>query len=69
MGKIADKVFKERFSEETFNCLENLYFGSDSSHDQSEKVEADKAVDGISGGLENLEIVPDDWEDLASESD
>ena len=45
------------------NRLDNLYFGSDSSHDQSEKVAADEAVDVISGGLKNVETVPDDWED------
>ena len=60
MGKIIDTLFKEQFSEETFNRLDHLYSGSDSSHNESEEAEADKVVDVITGGLGNLEIMTDD---------
>ncbi|KAL7538859.1 hypothetical protein ACHAXR_011420 [Thalassiosira sp. AJA248-18] len=75
MGQIAVKVFKERFSEEKYERLRHLYFGSDSSDgdETSDKVEekeaADHHVDDIINELKKVEIVPDDWEDLASDSD
>lgn len=74
---IAVKVFKERFSEETYNRFEEMYFGSDSSSDddgvaEAECGEAPEVVDGITNALNGVkldEVVPDDWEDLASDSD
>lgn len=74
IGQIAVRVFKERFSEETYRRLEREYFVSDSSDGgkKSEGVNAqgedDDPVDDITKGLEEVEI-PDDWEDLASDSD
>ena len=62
-------MFKERFSEETLNRLDNLYFGSNivlvtmrANMQKQTKQWMSSLV------LENLEIVSDDWEDLASES-
>eukprot|EP00581_Thalassiosira_minuscula_P002491 CAMPEP_0183737128 /NCGR_PEP_ID=MMETSP0737-20130205/51098_1 /TAXON_ID=385413 /ORGANISM="Thalassiosira miniscula, Strain CCMP1093" /LENGTH=389 /DNA_ID=CAMNT_0025971333 /DNA_START=90 /DNA_END=1255 /DNA_ORIENTATION=+ len=70
MGKIAEKVFKDRFSEQTYYQLEDLYFGSDTSDDsesgqEAEAEESVDPVDTIANELKNVDIVPDDWEDLA----
>ena len=74
MGTIAVQVFKDQFSEEEFNCLEKLYLDNDSSHDdvkvqEAEEDEAADPVRGIVNELEKVDIVADDWEDLASDSD
>ena len=74
MGTIAVQVFNDQFSEEKFNHLEKLYLDSDSSHDDMKCQEAgeDEAADpvkGIANELEKVDIVADDWEDLASDSD
>lgn len=79
MGEIAAKVFKERFSEETYYRFEQMYFASDSSDgdisakaEEGVAVEADGVVNGITDTLGRVllgEEEPDDWEDLASDSD
>ena len=79
MGEIAAKVFKERFSEETYYRFEEMYFASDSSDDdisakaeEGVAVEADDVADGITDTLGRVllgEEAPDDWEDLASDSE
>jgi len=77
MGTIAVQVFKDQFSEEEFNRLEKLYLDNDSSHDdvkgqEAKEDEEDKAADpvkGITNELKKVDIVADDWEDLASDSD
>jgi hypothetical protein len=65
-GEIAEKVYKERFSEETFNRMWELYCGSDSEIE--EETESCDGVDAITRELKKVDI-PDDWEDLASDSD
>jgi hypothetical protein len=71
MKEIAEKVYKERFSEETFNRMWELNCVSDSEIEE-EEAEADESsnddVDAIARELEKVDI-PDDWEDLASDSD
>ena len=71
MGEIAEKVYKERFSEETFTRMWELNCGSDSEIEEEEEG-ADKSsndgVDVITRELERVDI-PDDWEHLASDSD
>ena len=74
MGTIAVQVFKDQFSEEEFNRLEKLYLDSDSSHDdvKGQDAEEDEAADhvkGIANELKKVDIVADDWGDLASDSD
>ena len=72
MGQIAVRVFKQRFSEQTYNRLDDFYFCSDSSDDNEEKDEQAETADDVNGiatELEPVEVVPDDWEDMASDSD
>ncbi|KAL7524794.1 hypothetical protein ACHAWF_001090 [Thalassiosira exigua] len=73
MMEIADQVFKKRFSEKMYNGLHDFYFGSSSSEDEEDEAEAgdaaDSRVDDIANELVNVEIVPDDWEDMASDSE
>ena len=78
MGEIAERVFKERFSEETYERLEGEYFYDSSDEENGnedgqagaqDNGEAD-TVDDIARGLSEVDIEPpDDWEDLASDSD
>ena len=53
-GKIDVQVFKDQFSEETFNRLES-YFGCDSSD------EAANPVEGINKKFEEIKIVSNNW--------
>ena len=72
MGQIAVRVFKQRFSEQTYNRLDDFYFCSDISDDNEEKDEQAETADDVNGiatELEPVEVVPDDWEDMASDSD
>lgn len=77
MSQIATRVFKERFSEETFdrleeNCFHSSSDGSDEKTNETQLVGRGAAdpVDGIMNGLNEVVIdVPDDWEELASNSD
>jgi len=73
MDAIAVRVFKERFSEETYCSLKEKYFGSDSSDDArgNKKYEvpevAESDLQSTIKALQEVEV--DDWEDLASDSD
>ena len=68
MEEIAEQVFKERFSVETFEQLNDLYFGSESD-EKCESTKEDKPdVDDIVQRLAEAGIA-DDWEDLASDSE
>ena len=75
MGEIAEKVFKERFSEESFDQFSKAYFDSDSDDgDVSVKrglvgdIEVVDSVESVTAKFQDI-IVPDDWEDLDSDSD
>ena len=77
--EIARRVFKDRFTEDTYNRFMDLYFESDSSedkekevkeavHDEAVTVKATNDIKDIADELQQLEVV-DDWEDLASDSE
>jgi hypothetical protein len=75
MGEIAEKVYKERFSEESFDQFSKAYFDSDSDDgDVSVKrglvgdIEVVDSVESVTAKFQDI-IVPDDWEDLDSDSD
>ena len=80
MEEITKRVFKDRFTVDTYNKFIDLYFGSDSSENKGEVAEealSDKstatvkttnAIKDIVDELQQLEVV-DDWEDLASDSE
>ena len=78
MEEIAKRVFKDRFTVDTYNKFIDMYFGSDSCKNKREVAEetlSDKtatvkttnAIKDIADELQQLEVV-DDWEDLASDS-
>ncbi|KAL9187322.1 hypothetical protein ACHAXT_001425 [Thalassiosira profunda] len=74
VGQIAEKVFKERFSEETYDRLmHELVLGSESGDgsiaaSEGDDEDANGTVSSIAEELAKLEM-PDDWEDLASDSE
>ncbi len=75
MDEVAKKVYKERFSEDSFNQFSKAYFESDSDDsDVSVKGglvgdgEAVDSVESVTAKFQDM-IVPDDWEDLDSDSD
>ena len=75
LDEIAKKVYKERFSEESFDQFSKAYFDSDSDDgDVSVKrglvgdVEVVDSVESVTAKFQDI-IVPDDWEDLDSDSD
>ena len=70
MKEIAEQVFKERFSVESFDQFNNLYFGSESD-EKCESTKEDKHnVDDIVNDLMKAGFADiDDWEDLASDSE
>jgi hypothetical protein len=75
MDEIAKKVYKERFSEESFDQFSKAYFDSDSDDgDVSVKrglvgdIEVVDSVESVTAKFQDI-IVPDDWEDLDSDSD
>ena len=74
MDEIAKKVYKERFSEESFDQFSKAYFDSDSDDgDVSVKrglvgdVEVVDSVESVTAKFQDI-IVPDDLEDLDSDS-
>ena len=79
MEEIAERVFKDRFTVDTYNKFMDLYFGSDSGeekekeveeavHDEAVTVKATNDIKDITDELKQLEVV-NDWEDLASDSE
>ena len=79
MGEIEERVYKERFTVDTYNKFMDLYFGSNSSedkekeveeavHDEAVTVKATNDIKDITDELKQLEAV-DDWEDLATDSE
>ena len=76
-NKIATKVYKERFSEETYDQMWEMFCGSGSDSDsgddsqKNDEVEEKQQGDDVEVITKELEKVgiPDDWEDLASDSD
>lgn len=75
MDEIAKKVYKERFSEESFDQFSKAYFDSDGDDsDVSVKrgpvgdIEVVDSVESVTAKFQDI-IVPDDWEDLDSDSD
>ncbi|KAL3791585.1 hypothetical protein ACHAWO_012286 [Cyclotella atomus] len=70
---IAEKVYVERFSQETFDTFMNQYFNSDESEDGAiDDVEVGQPEDlEVVGKLEELRLdeAPDDWEELLSDED
>lgn len=80
MEEIAERVFKDRFTVDTYNKFMDLYFGNDSIeekekeeveeavHDEAVNVKATNDIKDITDELKQLEVV-DDWEDLASDSE
>lgn len=87
--EIAERVFIERFSQQTFDSLMEMHFCSDDIRNESDDVRNNdnntsnvyivSSVDGANNGIEqkvieglinlNLNNVPDDWEDLASDEE
>jgi hypothetical protein len=75
MGDISERVYKERFSEELYQRFSKTYLGSDSDDaDDSENSElvadghAIDSLEGVTATFQDMNFVPDDWEDLASDS-
>ena len=66
MSDVAEKVYKERFSDELFQRFSKTYLGSDS--DDADDSEKSELVEGVTATFQDMNIVPDDWEDLASDS-
>ena len=69
---IAERVFIERFSQDTFNTFTDEYFGLEESVENTTEgntndVQKDGMVDLVQQ-LKELEV-PDDWEDLDSDED
>ena len=69
---IAERVFIERFSQDTFNTLTDEYFGLEENVESTAKgntndVQKDGTVHLVQQ-LKELEV-PDDWEDLDSDED
>lgn len=71
MEQIAVKVYKERFSEETYFKMEQLLAGSDC--DKSQNSDEVSEVDDLANHLKGttlLDLKPvDHWEDMASDSE
>ena len=69
---IAERVFIERFSHDTFGTLMDKYFGSEESGESATKSNANSeqkdGMEDIVQQLKDLEV-PDDWEDLDSDED
>ncbi len=75
MNEIAKKFYKERFSEKSFDQFSKAYFDSDGNDsDVSVKrglvwdIEVVDSVESVTAKFQDI-IVPDDWEDLDSDSD
>ncbi len=75
MRDISEKVYKERFSQEVFQRLSRNFYGSDNNdaEDDSERnnfVADGNVIDSSEGVIaifQDMNIVPDDWEDYASD--
>jgi hypothetical protein len=63
MRDIKERVFVDLFSRKRYAELDEQYFGN---HKETESEQSNSIIttDEITEGLENLNIVPDDWEDL-----
>ena len=75
MDEIAKKVYKERFSEESFDQFSKAYFDSDGDDSDVSvqrgpvgDIEVVDSVESVTAKFQDI-IVPDDWEDLDSDSD
>ena len=69
---IAERVFIERFSQDTFNTLTDEYFGLEENVESTAKGNTnDVQKDGMVDLLQQLKELegPDDWEDLDSDED
>jgi hypothetical protein len=69
---IAEKVFVERFSQETFDSLMQDYFFSDDGNESNNEEDEDTpsiGVKEVAEKLGKLDIVPDDWEELDSDDE
>ena len=78
LDSIAEKVYKELFSEELFECFSSTYFDSDRAYTEKDTDESGLSlsnndeindVESVTTKFQDIRVVPDDWEDLASDSD
>jgi hypothetical protein len=77
LDSIAEKVYKELFSEELFECFSSTYSDSDRTYTKKDTDESSLSinngeiddVESVTTKFQDIRVVPDDWEDLASDSD
>jgi hypothetical protein len=76
LDSIAEKVYKELFSEDLFECFSSTYFDSDRAYTKKDTGESGLSnngeiddVESVTTKFQDIRVVPDDWEDLASDSD
>ena len=67
MDGIRKQVFQSRFSEERYHHFMHQYIAEDDK--ESNESKSVDSIDKITSGLKSLEVTPDNWEDLLSDSD